>query len=368
MSNKPTGLVMDTLNKDLEKMLTDGTGWVSLVGDPIDGTVVPPDFSGALVPTTGSTGFHKIVLLSREALMASASMTHEYVHGPGAWASCLSPHCVAGAMTTIRAIVAGQPHYQVSPDLHDLTPARGRAFLSMVPPQLHLALADENLRGALATYEAVLVGGGPLNEAQRRDAEHQGIRVVSTYGMTETCGGVVYDGVALPGVVISFAGITTPEDVDANHGQIIVDTPTAFSGYLGQSGVAHHSSTRVRTQDSGRLVNGRLEILGRIDDVVVCGGRNVNLTEIQQHLEKFFPHQTACFAVPNPTWGSTIIVASQGPTLDLISGKLATVMESAAKPRGFLDVETLPRTPSGKIDRVALFEEWRQRGKHSSLD
>jgi O-succinylbenzoic acid--CoA ligase len=125
--------------------------------------------------------------------------------------------------------------------------------------------------------------------------------------------------------------------------------------------------TTVLTFDIGRWCEGHLEVLGRVDDVIICGGSNVNLAEIQTHLDFLFPQQVACFAVADDVWGSTVVVASSGPTLDVIARGLEPFVASAAKPRGLLSMKELPRSESGKIDRIALIDEWRNRGAYSSV-
>jgi len=388
---------IDTLGDQIERLL-DGSGGVLRLLDPdhtaeeIDESAIPEGFTGVLVSTSGSTGTPKTVMLSRSALMTAAHAAHARLGGPGAWVNPLPPKYVAGLMTQVRAIVGGHVHHQISPHMEDLPFPHERAYLSLVPAQLHRGLSDTEIRRKLAAYEAVLVGGAALDETLRDHAGQAGVRVVTTYGMSETCGGVVYDGIPLDNVHARFL----PIDVSLSHmdetdsgglngsgqpgafgsdhahpqlteGRILLDTPTAFDGYLGdpQATARTKSGNVVRTSDRGRMAQGRLQVLGRVDDVVQSGGTNVDLAEIQRLLDESFPHLTACFAVPDPVWGATVILATTGPGLEQVMDGIGSHLESAARPRGILRLEALPRTSSGKIDRETLVKMWRNSGERA---
>jgi O-succinylbenzoic acid--CoA ligase len=322
---------------------------------PTNPEAVPSDFSGVLVATSGSTGHPKTVLLSRRALLAAARASQARLGAPGRWVNPLPLWYVAGLMTLVRALVAGRAHTQVSARLEDLPGCAETAYLSLVPAQLHRGLSDPVLAERLATYHTVLVGGGALDPALRRRGERAGVRLVATYGMSETCGGVVWDGVALDQVSLAIRPAPAPD-----AGRILVTTPSAFDGYLGDPGATAGAldGQTVITADFGRLANGRLEVLGRLDEVVKSGGHNVDLARIQRLLDQEFPGQAACFAVPDPVWGSIVAVASTGPGLAEIGHRLAALVDQAALPRRFLGLASLPRTASGKIDRAALTKRW----------
>ncbi|MCL2481972.1 MAG: AMP-binding protein [Propionibacteriaceae bacterium] len=403
-------------NADAEIVhLLEGTDTVIRLVDPshhppeIDESQIPADFTGVLVATSGSTGSPKTVMLSRRAMIAAAEATHARLGGPGAWANPLPTWYVAGLMTRVRAIVAGMPHHDVSAHLEDLPRPGTRAYLSLVPAQLHRCLSDHDILARLTAYEAVLIGGMALDAGLRHRAEQAGVRIVTTYGMSETCGGVVYDDVPLDPVSVQILGLPTDApmtpDVDPNTldlpdpaatprppilteapqptrpassppaqapapptptvgGRIVLTTPTLFDGYVGNptatAQVRHNGS--FLTSDRGRFDNGRLTVLGRVDEVVQSGGVNVDLAHIQRLLDRLFPHAVACFATPDPVWGSTVLVASTGPSLESIRHELAPLVGSPACPRGIVRVDALPLTSSGKIDRAALTRRWTDNG------
>ena len=239
--------------------------------------------TAVVVSTSGSTGRPKGVLLSRAAVAAAAAATHERLGGPGDWALCLPPHYVAGLMVLARAQLAGTRAWPVAPDLVDLPDAvarlRGRRYLSLVPTQLARALPRPAVAEALAAFDAVLVGGGPLPEPLAVAAADAGVPLVTTYGMSETCGGCVYDGRPLRGVDVRLA----PD------GRISLGGTGLFSGYRRRPDLtaAALADGRLLTADRGRWDGGRLSVLGRVDDVVVSGGMNVDLAEVERQVRSW---------------------------------------------------------------------------------
>jgi len=137
--------------------------------------------------------------------------------------------------------------------------------VALVPTMLYSALrADVDLR----RYAAVLIGGAPAAPALLAQARAVGVPVVTTYGMTETCGGCVYDGRSLAGVRV---------DVGAD-GRVRIAGPVLARGYrLRPELTSAAFRDGFRTDDLGRLTaDGRLQILGRADEVIVTGGKKVH--------------------------------------------------------------------------------------------
>ena len=348
----------------LAETLAGGPPIAPLPGDPaerdrtlamlrLDEPVAESD-AAVVVATSGSTGRPKGVVLSRAALRASATATHERLGGPGDWVLALPPHYVAGLMVWVRALVAGSAVTTVSADLTGLArlpTAPGRRYLSLVPTQLVRALTDDGVAAALAGFDAVLLGGAALGGGLRSQAEARGIRVVTTYGMSETAGGCVYDGRPLTGVGV---------EVDAGDGRITLGGPTVFSGYRLRPDLTAAALVdgRLPTQDRGRWRDGRLEVLGRVDDVVISGGLNVDLAEVEQRARawpRLAGHEVAVLGLGDPEWGTKIIAVTESPgTLAELRDFLLTTLPAYAAPRELVRVDPLPRLSSGKIDRRAL--------------
>ena len=303
-----------------------------------------------VIETSGSTGRPKRVRLSRPAMRASAQATHDRLGGPGQWVLNLPPTYVAGVQVLFRSVLAGVEPVVAEEDLGAaraaMTSARG--YVALVPTQLVRALADPPRTEALATYDAVLVGGGPLNPAVRRSAEHRGIRVVQTYGMSETCGGCVYDGLPLDGVAVK---------IDAD-GQVLLAGPVLFDGYEGDPKRTAEvlDGGWLRTQDLGRIdEDGRLRIEGRVDDVVITGGVKVPAGAVAGMLERHPAVRAAqVVGVPDQEWGERVVAVLEADTLPPLAELRDLVTPREWAPRSAVRVSALPRLANGKPDRVAV--------------
>lgn len=307
--------------------------------------------AGFVVGTSGSTGRPKGVVLTRQAVIAAAEAAHARLGGPGRWTCVLPVSYVAGLMVLARSHVAGLPARIV--DDGSLPPAgTGRSYLSVVPTQLHRALSEPASAEALASYDAVLVGGAALSDDLRDRAGAMGVALVATYGASETCGGVVYDGVPLDGVDVGLA----------DGGRILLTGPSVFAGYRLEptaTAAVLHGRTYA-TSDRGRLDAGTLTVLGRLDDVVISGGVNVDLAELQRVVDAAYgAERCVVLAVPDPRWGDRVVAATTDAGLaGRLRAELVGHLAKAAVPREVRVVASLPRLASGKIDRRALARAW----------
>ena len=221
-----------------------------------------------VIATSGSTGRPKRVLLSRDAMRASALATQERLGGPGQWVLNLPPTHVAGAQVLYRSVVAGTEPV-VTRDVVQAREVLGpeRSYLSLVPTQLHRLLGVPDAAAALAGFDAVLVGGAAFDPGLRSRAEGAGIRVVSTYGMSETCGGCVYDGRPVDGV-----------EVRVDDRRVLLRGPMLFDGYEDDPELTAQAFDDgwLVTHDLGEIdQDGRLWITGRDDDMITTGGVKV---------------------------------------------------------------------------------------------
>jgi O-succinylbenzoic acid--CoA ligase len=311
-----------------------------------DWEAAPGEPEPVVVETSGSTGRPKRVVLSRRAMRASADATHSRLGGAGRWLLALPPTNVAGLQVLFRSVRAGVEPVVVD-DLADLPAGAGCRYLSLVPTQLHRALASPRHLEALCRLDAVLVGGAPLAPSDRATAEAAGVRVVATYGMSETCGGCVYDGRPLDEVEV---------DVDAD-GQVLLAGPVLFDGYQGDAELTEAvlRGGWLRTHDLGRLDDGRLVLLGRADDVVVSGGVKVPTPAVAAALRRHpSVDRVEVVGVPDAEWGERVVavVVAAGP---VPAAELrALVRPRAWAPKQVVLVDGLPLLPGGKVDRVAV--------------
>lgn len=420
--------------------------------------------------TSGSTtGTGKLVGVSMDALVASARATHKRLGGPGIWVLALPAYHAAGVQVLVRAAVAGTHVFNAYKEggfdpqhlaqvidaacaaAGDAVPScgddaasscgadaassraggageaalaaddSGRAcpvYTSLVPTQLRRALDDEQLRGALTRLDAVLIGGAAADAQLLEQAKAAGIRVVTTYGMSETCGGCVYDGQPLPGVSM---------DVDQATGAIWLSGPMLATGYLGDeertrrcfvrrpqaqagegasdagntasaaesaeagaggagteagatrpgaetwpgagsdAGAGEPARRWFITSDRGHIVDGRLQVLGRLDDVIISGGIKVEPGPIEALLA-LNPLVSECAVVglPDLQWGqvvtAVVVPASmpglgrvdEGAILAQIRVYLEQKLSGAQCPKQVLLADALPYKGIGKVDRRAL--------------
>lgn len=324
-------------------------------GPPAPGTAL-------VVGTSGSSGEPKFVQLSAAALGASATGTRARLGGSASWLLALPTEHVAGIQVIVRALAAGS-----TPVLQDLRagfrPAdlvgaidrmpAGRRRTSLVPTQLLRVLdaGGEPVR-ALAELDAVLVGGAALDPALRARAEAAGVAVVATYGMSETAGGCVYDGVPLDGVRVQIA----------DDGRILLGGPTLALGYLGRPELTAEAfrAGSFRTGDLGSWAAGRLEVLGRADDVVVTGGEKVAPAAVERALGAVAGVRDCCVVgLPDPRWGAIVaaaVVSAPGRVLDdqVLREHVRRELGRAAVPRRIVVVDALPLRGVGKTDRIAV--------------
>jgi o-succinylbenzoate---CoA ligase len=304
-----------------------------------------------VVETSGSTGEPKRVLLSRAAMRASATATHTRLGGPGQWLLNLPPSYVAGLQVLFRSVLAGTEPVVAPGSLARAAAMMtgSRRYVSVVPTQLVRILTAPDDLAALRRFDAVLVGGARLDPQLRRRAVHAGVALVSTYGMSETCGGCVYDGLPLDGVEVAIGA----------DGRVGLGGPVLFDGYDGQPGLTAEAmdGSWFRTADLGRLDDdGRLHVLGRADEVVVSGGVNVPTPAVAARLRTHARvHAAEVVGVPDPEWGQRVVAFVVGDLgLDEARDWVAEVHPRSWAPRELRQVTELPLLDNGKVDRRRL--------------
>jgi len=304
------------------------------------------------IRTSGSTGEPKDVLLSHAAVTASAHATHERLGGPGQWLLALPTTGVAALQVLVRSMLAGTRPALL--DEHDSLADALRAmdgerrYASLVPTQLH-RLAEAGDLGLLAGLDALLVGGAATSPALLARARDAGVTIVRTYGMSETSGGCVYDGVPLDGVRWR---------VDSDR-RIELSGATLFDGYADPVATARVLRDGwLSTDDLGEAdENGRLRVLGRGDDVVVSGGVNVPLPAVTEALRGAEGvRDVLAVGVADEEWGTRVVACVVGGApLDALRDAVSSAgMPRAWAPRDVLRLDTLPLLPGGKVDRLAL--------------
>jgi O-succinylbenzoic acid--CoA ligase len=296
-----------------------------------------------VVPTSGSTGAPKGVLLTAACLQASGDAAIARLGGPGQWHLAIPVTHIGGLQVLLRSLAVGE-----QPATSYARLGTGRRYVSLVPTQLRrlLVSAPEEL----ASYAAILLGGAAAPPALLADARARGVNVITTYGMSETSGGCVYDGVPLDGVTVE-AGerIVLSGAVVARGYRLRPDlTAAAFDG------------DRFLTSDVGTRQDGVLTVLGRADDLIVTGGEKVAPAAVEAALSEHpAVADVAVVGVADPEWGAVVsafVVLRPASTLPLDQARswVAERVSRVAAPRTLTVLDALPLLPGGKVDRAAL--------------
>ena len=309
--------------------------------------------TAVVIGTSGSTGAPKGVELSAAALRHSARASLERVGArPGErWLCCLPVTHVAGLAVLVRSLVSGtEPVLAERADAGTVA-ASGCAHVSLVPTQLQRLLREAG--APLAGFSSVLLGGAAAPAGLLDAARDAGVPVVTTYGMTETCGGCVYDGVPLDGVRAEVR----------DDGRIWISGPVLFSGYRG--GPPAPADGWFRTGDLGVLdAAGRLAVRGRADDVINTGGHKVVPGEVAAVLQTCpGVRDAAVVGQPDPEWGERVVAVvvpvdpGDPPALELLRLHVRERLPRYAAPSRVVMVDAVPMLPSGKHDIVRLRQE-----------
>jgi o-succinylbenzoate---CoA ligase len=325
-------------------------GRTTVRSDPKKGVA---EGTAVVVATSGSTGVPKGVELSAAALLSSARASLARIGArPGErWLCCLPATYIAGLQVLVRSLVSGTDPVLAKRADAQTVAASGCAHVSLVPTQLQ-RLLDVDI-SPLAGFRSVLLGGAAASAGLLSEARAAGVPVVTTYGMTETCGGCVYDGIPLDGVQVRIG----------DDERIWIAGPVLFSGYLG--GARAPGDGWLRTGDLGRLdAAGRLVVRGRADDVINTGGALVVPGEVAAVL-RTCPgvRDVAVVGQPDPEWGERVVAVvapadpADPPTLELLRLHVKERLPRYAAPSRVVMVDAVPMLPSGKHDLARLRRE-----------
>ena len=315
--------------------------------------------TAVIIGTSGSTGEPKGVELSASALThsARASLARAGARPGERWLVCLPVSHVAGLQVLVRSVVSGTEPV-VAPEATAGAvagaAAAGCAHVSVVPTQLVRLLDTPAGTAALARYRCVLVGGAAAGADILDAAARAGVTTVTTYGMSETCGGCVYNGVPLDGVTVR----------EGDDGRLRIAGPVLMNGYYARPDLtaAALADGEFVTSDLGFVDSGgRVVVRGRADDVINTGGHKVVPGEVASVLATCpGVREAVVVGRPDPEWGERVTAVvvpadpADPPGLELLRTHVSARLPRYACPSEVLVMEAIPLLPSGKPDLAAL--------------
>ena len=305
----------------------------------LDDPIEPGD--AVAVATSGTTGAPKVVVLTHDAVAASAHATSAALDVDPAhdrWLACLPLSHVGGLSVVTRAILTGTPltvleRFEAAAVEQAATD--GCTLTSLVPTTL--------ARIDASRFRRILLGG-------QAPPSGRPAHVVATYGLTETGSGVVYDGVPLDGVEVRIAA----------DGEVHVRGPMLLRAYR-DGHDPKDGAGWLPTGDLGELVDGRLRVHGRRGDLIITGGENVWPTAVERALSTHpRVREVAVVGRPDAEWGRQVVAVvvpadpDDPPDLASLREHVKETLPAYAAPRALDVVPSLPRTSSGKVRRSDL--------------
>jgi O-succinylbenzoic acid--CoA ligase len=304
------------------------------IDDPVD------DGDAAVVATSGSSGPAKAVVLTHDALRASAHATSTRLGVDpvtDTWLACIPLAHVGGLSVVTRALITGTKlvvHERFDADAAMAAARDGATLVSLVATALR--------RIDPAAFRTIVLGGS-------RPPDILPQNTVTTYGMTETGSGVVYDGRALHGV-----------ELEVRDGEIHLRGPMLLRTYR-DGRDPKDADGWFATGDLGRIDHGVLTVFGRKGDLIITGGENVwpePVEAVLSHVANV--KDVAITGRPDDEWGQRVVAIvvpvnnTRPPTLEQLRAEVKDHIGPWAAPRAVEYVDTIPRTPLGKVERRAL--------------
>jgi O-succinylbenzoic acid--CoA ligase len=317
----------------------------------IEGVPIDPAIA-LVIATSGTSGDARLAELPAVAVETAVVASADAIDARAGdrWVSCLPLAHIGGLLVLERHLVLGAPVSFRRRLTRSVIAGLGEArFTSLVPTQLTRLLDG----GAdLGRFRAILVGGSGVDAELAARAAEAGVRMVPTYGMTETCGGVVYAGRPLAGVEVR----------TARWGELLVRGPTLMRGYRldpEASVSAFEPGGWLRTGDGGEVdEEGTVRVFGRLADVIVSGGEKIWPAEVETAVSSH-PGVAAVLVSGSPDreWGQRVVARivprhrADPPTLASLREHAAASLARHKLPRELVIVERLDRTALGKIRR-----------------
>jgi o-succinylbenzoate---CoA ligase len=305
-----------------------------------------------VVATSGTSGEPKGAVHTHDGIRHAAYSTSLAANvGPDSrWLACLPLSHVGGFSVIARALITGtalEVHARFDAAAVDRAARSGATHVSLVPTAFS--------RVDPSPWHTILLGGSAIPVERPPNT-------IATYGMTETFGGVVYDGLAVPGTRVRITGPDDDEVRTGEEGTVELRTPSMMRCYR-DGGDTLTSDGWFRTGDLGLIepLEQRLVVLGRSDDLIITGGEKVWPEPVERLLDtQPGIREAAVIGVPDNEWGQRVVAlvvpesGSPPPDLDRIRDAVRSRLPVASAPKELRLVDSLPRTGLGKIRRSSL--------------
>ena len=326
---------------------------------------IDPERAWAVVATSGTAGEPRLVQLPRASVGAAVAGSLDALNASAydPWVACLTPAHIGGLLVLLRGVMTGSP-------ITILDRFEPGALLAEAPEGAHVSLVPTMLGrlvrggGDLSALGTLLIGGGWLDPRVRDVAVQRGARIANTYGLTESSGGVVYDGIPFEGTEVRIAAAVGGQGGETD-GPIELRGPTVMDGYRHEpasTGAAFTTDGWLRTGDLGSLgPEGHLRVRGRSDDAIRTGAETVWPDEVEAVLRTH--PKVADVAVagrPDLEWGEHVaawvvpVDPSDPPSLEQLREHCRDALARFKAPRDVRLMSSLPRTLGGKLRRSAL--------------
>ncbi|GAA4824652.1 AMP-binding protein [Algivirga pacifica] len=316
------------------------------------------------IHTSGSTGTPKPIQLQRVQMQKSAQMTAHFLGlQEGMTALCnLNTAYIAGIMMLVRAMEVGMEITVQPPSSNpfaDMPIPQSFDFIALVPLQVEEILKGEDSRSYLCDSRNIIIGGAPVSYSLSLLIQQhcQQNKVYATYGMTETVSHIALKKLntteetlfnTLPGVEIG---------ID-QRGCLWIKTPTS-------------SEPLLQTNDLVQLHGeSSFEWLGRADNVINTGGVKVQAEKVEQviaqKMQELGEERPSCvIGVPDEKYGEKIVLFIEGEDLSkvqltVLKEQIQAGLGKYEQPKEIRVVKDFPRTPTQKINRHELKEQYRK--------
>ncbi len=297
-----------------------------------------------IVHTSGSTGKPKELTVQKSRMTQSARLTCEFLRlreGDKALL-CMPLKYIAGKMVVVRALVGGLDLTLRVPSGHPFADWDGPAphFAAMIPLQVYNSLRIPEERKILAQTRILIIGGGAIDPSLEEEIRSLPNTVYSTYGMTETLSHIALRRLNGPEASPYYHPFNSVKLSLSPEGTLIIDAPLVCE-------------ERLVTNDIARILpDGSFVIIGRKDNIINSGGIKIQIEEMEKALLPYLSSPFAVTSVPDPRLGEAVVLLVQGEPRQELPAKSTEHLPKYGRPKKIIEVDKIPQTGSGKIDRA----------------